>query len=171
MTNTGKVNIRGKEYLTVAYRIKQFRVDHPDWQIHTDIVHMDDDRVVVRAEICDSASVTIASGHAEEKRSSSQINQTSALENCESSAVGRALAFAGYGGSEIASADEVQNAIYQQENKNPRVEKMTAAVNACGSLEDLKVVWGAMGEADRKVMQSIFSKRKEEVCKTTTEQM
>jgi hypothetical protein len=169
MSNTGKVNIRGKEYLTVAYRIKQFRVDHPDWQIHTDIVHMDDDRVVVRAEICDSASVTIASGHAEEKRSSSQINQTSALENCESSAVGRALAFAGYGGSEIASADEVQNAIYQQENKNPRVEKMTAAVNACGSLEDLKVVWGAMNEADRKAMQSIFSKRKEEVCQTTAQ--
>ena len=171
MTNTGKVNIRGKEYLTVAYRIKQFRVDHPDWQIHTDVIHMDDDRVVVRAEICDSASVTIATGHAEEKRSASQINQTSALENCESSAVGRALAFAGYGGSEIASADEVQNAIYQQENKpDPRVEKMTRAVNACGSLEELKVVWGAMNESDRKVMQSIFSKRKEEVCKTT-EQM
>ena len=169
MSNTGKVNIRGKEYLTVAYRIKQFRVDHPDWQIHTDIIDMDEDRVVVRAEICDSASVTIATGHAEEKRSSSQINQTSALENCESSAVGRALAFAGYGGSEIASADEVQNAIYQQENKNPRVEKMTAAVNACGSLEDLKVVWGAMNEADRKVMQSIFSKRKEEVCRTTAQ--
>ena len=168
MTNTGKVNIRGKEYLTVAYRIKQFRVDHPDWQIHTDIVHMDDDRVVVRAEICDSASVTIATGHAEEKRSSSQINQTSALENCESSAVGRALAFAGYGGSEIASADEVQNAIYQQQNNpDPRVEKMTKAVNACGSLADLKTVWGAMSEADRKVMHSIFSKRKEEVCQTT----
>ena len=168
MTNTGKVNIRGKEYLTVAYRVKQFRVDHPDWQIHTDIIHMDDDRVVVRAEICDSAGVTVASGHAEEKRSASQINQTSALENCESSAVGRALAFAGYGGSEIASADEVQNAIYQQENKtSPRVEKMTKAVMACGSLEELKVVWGAMNEADRKVMQEPFSKRKEQVCKTT----
>jgi len=167
-TNTGKVNIRGKEYLTVAYRVKQFRVDHPDWQIHTDIIHMDDDRVVVRAEICDSAGVTVASGHAEEKRSASQINQTSALENCESSAVGRALAFAGYGGSEIASADEVQNAIYQQENKtSPRVEKMTNAVMACGSLEELKVVWGAMNEADRKVMQETFTKRKEEVCKTT----
>jgi hypothetical protein len=170
MTNTGKVNIRGKEYLTVAYRIKQFRVDHPDWQIHTDIIKMDDDRVVVRAEIADSAGVTVATGHAEEKRSASQINQTSALENCESSAVGRALAFAGYGGSEIASADEVQNAIYQQENKNPRVEKMTAAVNACGSLADLKTVWGAMSEADRKVMQETFTKRKEQVCRTT-EQM
>jgi hypothetical protein len=67
MSNTGKVNIRGKEYLTVAYRIKQFRVDHPDWQIHTDIVHMDDDRVVVRAEICDSASVTLL--QATQKRS------------------------------------------------------------------------------------------------------
>jgi hypothetical protein len=64
------------------------------------------------------------------------------------------LAFAGYGGSEIASADEVQNAIYQQENKpDPRVEKMTKAVNACASLADLKTVWGAMSEADRKVMQ------------------
>jgi hypothetical protein len=157
MTNTGKVNIRGKEYLTVAYRIKQFRVDHPDWQIHTDIIKMDDDRVVVRAEIADSAGVTVATGHAEEKRSASQINQTSALENCESSAVGRALAFAGYGGSEIASADEVQNAIYQQENKpDPRVEKMTKAVNACGSLADLKTFWGAMSEADRKVMQNFY---------------
>ena len=171
MTNTGKVSIRGREYLTVAYRVKQFRVDHPDWQIHTDIIHMDDDRVVVRAEICDSAGVTVASGHAEEKRSASQINQTSALENCESSAVGRALAFAGYGGSEIASADEVQNAIYQQENKpSPRVEKMTKAVMACGSLEELKVVWGAMNEEDRKAMQSIFSKRREQVCKTTEQQ-
>jgi len=168
MTNTGKVSIRGREYLTVAYRVKQFRVDHPDWQIHTEIIHMDDDRVVVRAEICDSAGVTVASGHAEERRSASQINQTSALENCESSAVGRALAFAGYGGSEIASADEVQNAIYQQENKtSPRVEKMTKAVMACGSLEELKVVWGAMNEADRKVMQEVFTKRKEQVCQTT----
>jgi hypothetical protein len=41
---------------------------------------MDDDRVVVRAEIADSAGVTVATGHAEEKRSASQINQTSALE-------------------------------------------------------------------------------------------
>ena len=171
MTNSGKVNIRGREYLTVAYRVKQFRVDHPDWQIHNEIIHMDDDRVVVRAEICDSAGVTVASGHAEEKRSASQINQTSALENCESSAVGRALAFAGYGGSEIASADEVQNAIYQQENKpNPRVEKMTKAVMTCGSLEELKVVWSAMNEEDRKAMQSIFTKRREQVCRTT-EQM
>jgi hypothetical protein len=132
---------------------------------------MDDDRVVVRAEIADSAGVTVATGHAEEKRSASQINQTSALENCESSAVGRALAFAGYGGSEIASADEVQNAIYQQENKpDPRVEKMTKAVNACGSLAKiLRSVWGAMSEADRKVMQTIFSKRKEQVCQTTAQ--
>jgi hypothetical protein len=44
---------------------------------------------------------------------------------------------------------------------------MTKAVNACGSLADLKTVWGAMSEADRKVMQETFTKRKEQVCKTT----
>ena len=82
MTNTGKVNIRGKEYLTVAYRVKQFRVDHPDWQIHTEIIDMDDDRVVVRAEICDSAGVTVASGHAEEKRSAFTSTNAATRKNC-----------------------------------------------------------------------------------------
>jgi hypothetical protein len=42
---------------------------------------------------------------------------------------------------------------------------MTKAVNACGSLADLKTVWGAMSEADRKVMQETFTKRKEQVCR------
>jgi hypothetical protein len=56
----------------------------------------------------------IATGLAEEKRTSSQINRTSALENCETSAIGRALAAFGLGGSEYASANEVQNAIHQQ---------------------------------------------------------
>ena len=44
----GKVNIHGKEYSTVAYRIHQFRSDHPDWQIHTEVVELDADHVVMR---------------------------------------------------------------------------------------------------------------------------
>ena len=81
--------------------------------------------------------------------------------------MGLALGFLDFGSQEmqIASADEVFAAISSQ--SDPRVEKMTKAVNACASLADLKTVWGAMSEADRKVMQSIFSKRKEEVCQTT----
>ena len=168
--NNGKVNIHGKEYSTVAFRIHQFRSDHPDWQIHTEVVELDVDHVVMRCDICDAAGVHQATGHALETRNASKMHQTSYVEIAETSAVGRALGFLDYGSQEmqIASADEVIAAISSQ--SDPRVEKMTKAVNACGSLEDLKVVWGAMGEADRKVMQSIFSKRKEEVCKTT-EQM
>jgi hypothetical protein len=169
MTN-GKVNIHGKEYSTVAYRIHQFRSDHPDWQIHTEVVELDADHVVMRCDICDAAGVHQATGHALETRNASKMHQTSYVEIAETSAVGRALGFLDYGSQEmqIASADEVIAAISSQ--SDPRVEKMTKAVNACGSLEDLKVVWGAMNEADRKVMQTIFSKRKEEVCKTTTAQ-
>ena len=165
--NNGKVNIHGKEYSTVAFRIHQFRSDHPDWQIHTEVVELDADHVVMRCDICDAAGVHQATGHALETRNASKMHQTSYVEIAETSAVGRALGFLDYGSQEmqIASADEVIAAISSQ--SDPRVEKMTKAVNACGSLEDLKVVWGAMGEADRKVMQSIFSKRKEEVCRTT----
>ncbi len=57
---------------------------------------------------------TLSTGLAEEVRGSTNINKTSALENCETSAIGRALAFFGLGGTEIASADEVANAITQQ---------------------------------------------------------
>ena len=168
--SNGKVNIHGKEYSTVAFRIHQFRSDHPDWQIHTEVIELDADHVVMRCDICDAAGVHQATGHALETRNASKMHQTSYVEIAETSAVGRALGFLDYGSQEmqIASADEVIAAISSQ--SDPRVEKMTKAVNACGSLEDLKVVWGAMGEADRKVMQSIFSKRKEEVCRTT-EQM
>ena len=59
----------------------------------------------------------------------------------------------------------------REENKpSPRVEKMTKAVMTCNSLEELKVVWSAMNEEDRKAMQSIFTKRRERVCKTTEQQ-
>lgn len=115
--NNGKVNIRGKEYETVAYRIHRFREKHPDYTIFTEIVSRDAETVVMAASIYDDKSRLIASGHAEENRSSSQINSTSALENCETSAIGRALAAFGMGGTEFASADEVANAIHQQSNK------------------------------------------------------
>ena len=64
-----------------------------------------------------SVNESIYTGHAEEVYDSSMINKTSALENCETSAIGRALASAGFGGTEFASADEVANAISQQNTK------------------------------------------------------
>lgn len=110
MSESGVVNIRGKEYQTVAKRIADFRADHSDYSIITD-VQSNADVVVVKCEIKDTKDRTISTGYAEEVRDSTNINKTSALENCETSAVGRALAFFGFGGSEIASANEVNDAI------------------------------------------------------------
>lgn len=114
---TGIVNIRGKEYRTVARRVADFREEHPidsGWSLLTQIVSIDERAIVIKAQIANPEGRIVAEGFAEEVRASSQINRTSALENCETSAIGRALAAAGLGGTEYASANEVQNAIYQQ---------------------------------------------------------
>jgi len=110
----GVVNIRGKDYQTVAYRVQRFREVHADWSLTTSVVLRDDDCVVMEATIAAPDGRVVANGHAEEYRKSSQINRTSALENAETSAIGRALAAFGLGGTEFASANEVQNAIHQQ---------------------------------------------------------
>jgi len=110
----GIVMIHNKPYLTVAKRINDFREKHPDYGVHTEILSIDESTVVCRATITDSNGRQVSSGIAEEHRRASKINQTSATENCETSAVGRALAFLGMAGTEIASADEVAGAIAQQ---------------------------------------------------------
>jgi hypothetical protein len=117
--NTGIVVIHGREYETVALRVKKFRDKYPHWRLLTEIQHRDEDCVVMRAMIADEEGHTLATGHSEEYRQSSTINKTSALENAETSAIGRALAALGLGGTEFATADEVANAIKQQEGITP----------------------------------------------------
>lgn len=131
MTDTGIVKIHGKEYHTVGKRVADFRSKFPNWSIITDILSNTDsvvdgipqvhDLVVIKASILNDDGRVIATGHAEEKRGSTNINKTSALENCETSAVGRALGMLGMGGTEIASADEVVNAITQQNQPTKRI--------------------------------------------------
>lgn len=112
--NSGVVNIHGKQYQTVALRVKNFREKHADWTLQTQIISRDGEYVVMQASILNEQGRLLATGHAEEDRDASQINRTSALENAETSAIGRALAALGMGGTEFASADEVANAIQQQ---------------------------------------------------------
>lgn len=112
--DTGVIDIRGKQYQTVALRVQLFREKHPEWSLTTDLVERSDECVVMKAAIADETGRTLATGFAEEYRRSSQINKTSALENAETSAIGRALAALGHGGTEYATANEVQNAIHQQ---------------------------------------------------------
>ncbi len=130
--NTGIVNIRGKEYMTVALRVQQFREKHPLWAIETHVEDRTEEYVVMRCEISNEEGRILATGHAEEFRKSSQINSTSALENAETSCIGRALAALGFGGSEFASANEVQNAVAQQK---PQAQPAQQAYFSRGSID------------------------------------
>ena len=110
----GIVPIHGKQYKTVAYRVKEFRSQYPDYTVSTELVEANDTLVVMKASISNEQGRLLATGFAEEVRAASKINRTSALENAETSAIGRALAALGLAGTEYASADEVASAIKQQ---------------------------------------------------------
>lgn len=114
----GKMDFRGKKYSTVALRVEMLRRHYnTDASIRTRIIHRDDKSVVVEARVyvkCEDGWRFVANGYAEEVRSASNVNKTSALENCETSAIGRALASLGLGGGEYATADELTGAITQQ---------------------------------------------------------
>ena len=115
MSNKGIVKIHGRNYKTVALRVSEFHESRSETQrITTELVYHDKDRVVMKATVWDS-DVAMGTGYGEEWRESSKINTTSAMENAETSAIGRALACIGLGGDEYASADEVLRAISQQE--------------------------------------------------------
>ena len=110
--SSGIVKIHGKDYHTVAKRISDFRQDHPQWSIRP-VVKSNAEEVLVKVKIVDETGLVRSVGHASEARDSSTINRTSALENCETSAVGRALAFLGYAGTEIASDNELASSAAQ----------------------------------------------------------
>ena len=108
--------IKGKDYAEVNQRIKAFRMVYPQGMIKTDIESLVDGVCVMRAEVYTDNGVLLGTGTAYEKEDSSFINKTSFIENCETSAVGRALGMAGFGiDVSVASAEEVQNAINNQE--------------------------------------------------------
>ena len=118
MTKLKTVNIKGKEYVEVNERIKHFRGNYKGWCLTSDIVELTDDRCVIKATIFDDNGNIRATGHAYEKEGSSFINKTSFVENCETSAWGRALSNLGIGiDTSVASYEEVANAINQQADK------------------------------------------------------
>jgi len=125
----GTVLIHNRVYETVALRVKKFRDLHGfELSLTTEIVHRDEECVVMKAVVTDDRGRILATGHSEEYRHTSQINRTSALENAETSAIGRALAALGLGGTEFATADEVANAITQ---KSGVIKPTDGAWNRC----------------------------------------
>lgn len=98
----------GKKYTQVVHRMEALRQMHgTEFGVDTHILVDDGQRVVVKAKITNMDGVVIGAGMAEEIRGQGNVNKTSALENCETSAIGRALASLGLAGGEYASANEM----------------------------------------------------------------
>ena len=122
LINIPTVNIKGKKYSTVNERHKHLLQYFPEARFNEEVVFHDADRVVVKTELYISDTI-YAVGHAEEYRNANFINKTSALENCSSSSLGRCLAAFGLSGSEYASADELVNALNNQNTSKPTTTK------------------------------------------------
>lgn len=116
------VDIKGKPYVEVNERIKYFRKNHKDGAILTEIISLNDGVCVIKASVMIGSDI-VATGHAYEKEGSTFINKTSYIENCETSAVGRALGNLGIGiDTSVASYEEVATAIENQK-PTPKVTK------------------------------------------------
>lgn len=108
-------DIKGKDYASVNERIKAFRKVYPTGKIHTSIEEIKDGYVRIKAVVSDEQDRVIATGTASEELTGDErkdrINETSMVENCETSAVGRALGFAGFGVDiAVASAEDMKKA-------------------------------------------------------------
>ena len=134
-SNGQMVNIHGKDYATVAHRVAVLRRNlGAKLSIHTEIISIDENKVVVKASALLNGNV-IATGHAEEDRKSSRINSTSALENAETSAIGRMASFLGVTNDNIASAEEVGLAISMQDKKLSAAMDELKSVSHAGSYQ------------------------------------
>ena len=119
-------NIKGKEYVEVNTRIAYFRENYPDGTILTEPVNdlAASGLAIFKASIIVNDKIR-ATGFAYEKAGSTFINKTSHIENCETSAIGRALGIFGIGiDGSVASAEEVQNAIANQVTKENILQKL-----------------------------------------------
>jgi len=136
-------NIKGKEYVEVNQRLLFFRNEskYDGWSITTDFLALDSESCVAQCTISDNEGRVIAQGTAQEDRSSSYINKTSYVENCETSAVGRALAMLGIGiETSIASYNEVSMAIAKQEGM-PATKKTAPKKTSAQKATDISVLF------------------------------
>lgn len=117
------LDLKGKDYAEVNQRVKAFRMLYPEGLIKTDMEVIDNGLVIIKATVgtyVDNEFRILATGYAYEKENSTFINKTSYIENCETSAVGRALGFMGLGiDVSIASYEEVGNAMANQDKDKP----------------------------------------------------
>lgn len=122
-------NITINEYAQVNERIKAFRMVYPQGSIRTEMISNDNGVCIFKAVVISESGIVLGTGTAYEKENSSFINKTSYIENCETSAVGRALGMAGFGiDVSVASAEEIENAIENQKNIEVSEEEAKAYI-------------------------------------------
>ena len=155
------VKIHGKSYQLVSTRLAYARrVLGTMLDLKTSIIHHDDKKVIVQVDayICDRH---ISTGISEEYRSFSKINNTSALENAETSAVGRALAFLGFASDSVASAEEVSLAIEQQDRQLQEALQELSKVSHPGEYQSWLSKHKSMLEKTKTANPVAYSKFKE----------
>lgn len=119
------VEIKGRPYVTVNERLKEFRNNFKDYALVTEIIELGSDYATVKASIIDDKGVLRATGFAREVVAKSPINKYAFLENCETSAIGRALGNFGIGIDEaVCTADElIQKLSYEDKPEKTEFEK------------------------------------------------
>ena len=160
------MDIKGKDYIPVNERIKAFRYIYPQGQIRTEIIGLADGVCTMKAEAYDEEGRLLSTGHAQEKETSSFINKTSYIENCETSAVGRCLGNLGIGlDYGFASYEEVANAKKQQEDaKNDGEVKISndqwKTLNKFYSKDDIKAMYQELGITNGKDIPMDYAVKK-----------
>ena len=113
------IDLKNKAYVLVPERVKAFRKLFPEGFITTDIISLENGVCVMKSEVGyynGEKRIVLGTGMAYEKEANGYVNKTSYIENCETSAVGRALGFLALGidGGGICSAEELVNAVNNQ---------------------------------------------------------
>ena len=154
--------VKEKPYIEVNERIKAFRKVFPMGFIRSEMISNENGVCIFRAE-CGIGDTVLGVGHAYEKETSSFINRTSYIENCQTSAVGRALGMAGFGiDTSIASAEEVQNAIEQQKDQKPQ-EKKLQEQKPKATPEQIRIITKAYGDNLGRLLKKYGLKKVEDM--------
>lgn len=166
------IKIHGKDYVEVKERVKYFRENYKDYSLTTDIIDFKEIEingkvklmVTMKSTVKDINGREISNGHAYEIKDSTHINKTSFIENCETSANGRALANLGIMiDDSIASADEVKMAIEVQENiKKTKSVKVKLSKDKFDAMKKA-IKEGKKDIVKKKMLNYILTKKQETV--------
>ena len=159
------IAIKGKEYVQVNERIKAFRSNYKDYSLVSELVEISDNHCVMKASVIDPQGKVVATGFARETVSKSPINKFAFVENCETSAWGRALGNFGIGvDTAICSADELLQKLSAEEKKPEQIELpidfiLQGKIDSCRNAEELAKVCQnitkELGEEEPKYRKSL----------------